>query len=273
MKISEKSISGLARVITGDSGISPYRSGPQLVKFFNEFGFNDVYGSGFPSRWYFAEERLRGLNDKPAMRKVIEVAIDRRNFLGTSLDINVTVEHLREYLNYDGYDIVDDGKFFRVRELSGGLVEYEPSLEAASGLNSIFVDEQVLKCKRKISEGDFDGAITNARTLIEAVLLEIDKQTDEKHEAYDGDLPKLFKKVQRSLNLDPARKDISDTLRQVLSGLGSMVIGLAALRNKMSDAHATDVKPSKHQAKLAVNAAKTLADFLVESFSSGGGKQ
>jgi len=44
MKISERTISALGHIVTGNSGISPYNSGPQLVRFFNEFGANDAYG-------------------------------------------------------------------------------------------------------------------------------------------------------------------------------------------------------------------------------------
>ena len=32
MKLSERSIAALAKVVTGDSGVSLYRSGPKLVK-------------------------------------------------------------------------------------------------------------------------------------------------------------------------------------------------------------------------------------------------
>lgn len=56
MKISEHAITALQKVITGDplgygkEAIAPYRSGRELVNFFNQFGANDVYRSGFPSR-------------------------------------------------------------------------------------------------------------------------------------------------------------------------------------------------------------------------------
>lgn len=83
---------------------------------------------------------------------------------------------------------------------------------------------------------------------------------------YDGDLPRLYKRVQKLLNLEPDRKDISDALRAVLSGLSSIVHGLAPLRNKMSDAHPAVFQPSRHHAKLAVNAAKTLVDFLFDTY-------
>ena len=39
------------------------------------------------------------------------------------------------------------------------------------------------------------------------------------------------------------------------------------MRNKMSDAHGVTYKPSRHHAKLAVNSAKTLADFLFDTMS------
>jgi len=77
---------------------------------------------------------------------------------------------------------------------------------------------------------------------------------------------KLYRRVQGLLNLDPSRKDISDTLRQVLGGLASVVTGIAGLRNKMSDAHAASYVPSKYHARLAVNASKTLANFVLEVF-------
>lgn len=34
----------------------------------------------------------------------------------------------------------------------------------------------------------------------------------------------------------------------------------------MSDAHASTYRPARHHAKLATNAAKTLADFMFETF-------
>ena len=37
------------------------------------------------------------------------------------------------------------------------------------------------------------------------------------------------------------------------------------LRNKMGDAHVRTYKPERHHAKLAVNSAKTLTDFLIDT--------
>ena len=38
------------------------------------------------------------------------------------------------------------------------------------------------------------------------------------------------------------------------------------MRNRMGDAHVRVYKPSRHHAKLAVNAAKTLLDFIYDTF-------
>lgn len=37
MRISENTLRVLAKVVTGDSGVTPYRSGPMLVMLFNQF--------------------------------------------------------------------------------------------------------------------------------------------------------------------------------------------------------------------------------------------
>ena len=266
MKISERTISTLARVIAGDSGISPYRSGPELVRFFNELGSNDVYGSGFPSRWYYAEGKIRELNDTPKLAKVFESILDPRDYLDTKFVIETVAQRLNEYLKYDGYELVKHGNIYKVRELRGTVVDLEVPSEGFSKISHAFIEDQIKKCDLKVFEGDFAGAITNARSLLEAVLLDIEQELTRQPVSYDGDLTRLWRRVQNLLTLDPSRKDIADALRQVLGGLTSTVSGLATLRNKMSDAHAISYMVSKRHAKLAVNAAKTVADFVIEVF-------
>jgi len=129
-----------------------------------------------------------------------------------------------------------------------------------------FIAEQLEKCDRKLQDGDYDGAITNARSLLEAVLADIEKRLSPTPPPYDGDLSKLYKRVQKLLNLEPGQPDLADNLRQILSGMTSVVAGLGALRNRVSDAHVRTYKPDRHHAKLAINASKTMTDFLFETF-------
>ena len=279
MKISERTIKRLGEIITGDKKLSPYKSGPKLVAFFNEIGLNDVYpsGGGFPSRWDYAEQCIRKFNDTPALRKIITSVLDPRDFLEPciwdenlpghkSADINEAIQYLNEFLDYDGYEIIPHGKGYDVIDKTRGEILFEAPLKL-DHLSHAFIREQTEKCRTKINQSDYDGAITNARSLVEAVLIDIEKEFDENPPKYDGDLPKLYKRVQKQLNLSPDNKAISDSLKQTLTGFVSIISGLSGLSNKMGDRHAREYKPSRHHAVLLVNAAMTLSNFIFDTYS------
>jgi hypothetical protein len=99
----------------------------------------------------------------------------------------------------------------------------------------------------------------------EAVLTAIEREFDSNPPEYDGNLAKLYKRVQKHLNLCPGQEGLAECLRQILSGLTSIISGLSTLRNTMSDAHVISYKPAEHHARLAVNTAKTLCHFLFET--------
>lgn len=255
----------LAELVNGNNDLAPKRSGPQLIELFNRYGFNDLYDGSFGARKAFTETKLRALNGKDLLRSLINEVFDAREFLEHIKPIHEAAFHLNQFLKYDGYELAPEGDHYKVRSIGGVSVKFIPP-SADSKLDAGYIAEQVAKCEKKINESDYDGAITNARTLLEAVLLELEKLLTGKEVKNDGDLPALYKRVQKELNLHPTRTDISETIKQVLSGLNSIVNGLAGMRNKMSDAHA-GYKPAKHHARLAVNAAKTLADFLFDTYA------
>lgn len=272
--LSKRTLTAIQKVITGDDiqslgmRIAPYRSGPQLVKFFNEFGFNDSYPSrgGFPSRHTFTDERLDRLNGKPDIVGAIEAAMNPAEFLDTDLKSEAAADYLNKYLAFDGWEVVASNDRYRVRRRGESLVTCEAKLEPQQHASHEFIAEQIAKCDRRLRGDDYDGAITNARSAVEAVLADIEARLDPMPPPYDGDVAKLYKRVQKLLNLDPERQDIADNLRQLLRGLVNIIGGLAPMRNKMGDAHVRSYKPARHHAKLAVNAAKTFLDFVYDTF-------
>jgi hypothetical protein len=277
MKLSERSIKRVAEIITGDKGLSPYRSGPKLVSFFNDFGCDHTYGQGFPSRWMFAEERIREFNGTATMKKIILSALDPRDFMGITvvdkqtqqskpLNLQDALTYLNEFLAYDGYEIVPHGKSHDVIDKTRGEIVVDVKLEPTH-LSHAFIMEQIEKCRTKTSQGDYDGAITNARSLVEAVLMAIEKEFDAGAPDYDGDLPKLYKRVQKHLNLSPGNPKISDSLKQTLTGFISIIGGLSGLSNKMGDRHAREYKPAAHHAALIVNAAMTFSNFIFDTYA------
>jgi hypothetical protein len=277
MKLSERTIKRLAEIITGDKKVSPYRSGPQLVGFFNEFGTDHTYGQGFPSRWMFAESCIRQFNDTPALRKIILSALDPRDFMGTMVfdpktqerrpaNLQEALTYLNEFLAFDGYEIVPHGKGYDVVDKTRGEIVVDVKLEP-SHLSHDFIMERIEKCRTKTSQKDYDGAITNARSLVEAVLAAIEKEFDPSPPDYDGDLPKLYKRVQKHLNLSPENPKISNSLKQVLTGFISIIGGLSGLSNKMGDRHVREYKPAAHHAALIVNAAMTFSNFIFDTYA------
>jgi len=62
------------------------------------------------------------------------------------------------------------------------------------------------------------------------------------------------------------RTDLGDNFKQVARGLVEVVNGLAPIRNNMSEGHARERKLEAHHARVIVNAAKTVATLLVESY-------
>ena len=114
---------------------------------------------------------------------------------------------------------------------------------------------------------DPEGAITTARSLLETVCKHV---LDETSVPYDesADLPKLWNLCAEELNLAPSQHD-EKVFKAILGNCQSVVNHLAAIRNRISDAHGQGrkpVKPKPRHAELAVNLAGTMAAFLVATW-------
>lgn len=149
----------------------------------------------------------------------------------------------------------------------------EPTAAVLAGFNAEAVASVWQKALER-RENDPDGAITAARTLLETVCKHILDAADEEYDDA-ADLPRLYKQVAKLLNLAPSTHT-EEVFRQILGGCTSVVEGLGAVRNKISDAHgrgAKGARPSPRHAHLAVNLAGAMATFLVETWLARVGKQ
>tara|TARA_R110000751_G_scaffold80214_1_gene161754 strand:+ start:9929 stop:10732 length:804 start_codon:yes stop_codon:yes gene_type:complete len=260
----------LREIINGDSRdgaeiLSTYRSGPDLISLFNEYGRNDRYQDGFPSRWQYTEERLRELNGKSALGKLVEEVFDPLEFESEEHAINM-FEYANPAFERDGWRLVLESGRARLRSVSATILE---PLAIQSHEKSVqeFVDEHLEKCRQKLDAEDYSGAITNARSLVEAVLSDAERKLDPDAASYNGDLPKLQKRVHKLLAGDRASEN--ETVIQLLRGLEGVIGGLSGTSNKMGDRHSgATVRARRHHARLAVNCAFSLCDFYVEALSS-----
>jgi hypothetical protein len=76
---------------------------------------------------------------------------------------------LNKYLAFDGYQILIKGKKCRTANLVDSIVQVKNEYQ----LTDDFVHEQFSKLDEKLRTEDFDGAITNSRSIIEGVVAEI----------------------------------------------------------------------------------------------------
>lgn len=150
-------------------------------------------------------------------------------------------------------------------------LDEETELVETNALENIdfeYIQEQVKKCNNKIAEKDYEGAITNSRTLLESICLYIFEKKVGQYD-YKGNLIKLYKDVSQILNMTPA--DYPDgNLKQILSGVFSIINGVSGLRNDFSDAHGNSpnrtYKVDERHAILTVNLSKTIAEYLYLSY-------
>lgn len=107
MHLQKKTLEKLRDLINEET---EYRSGPKLVQFFNELGFNDTYGQGFPSRWMYTDEKLSIINGTPELDKCIRNLFAPVNFIGRIDELDKFISEFNQYLAFDGWKVIRKGK-------------------------------------------------------------------------------------------------------------------------------------------------------------------
>lgn len=161
-----------------------------------------------------------------------------------------------------------------LEQLDGSPVDSAVS-EVAGRLDSESVSAAWAKALARRTT-DPDGAITAARTLLESVCKTI---LDDRSIEYGNrdDLPKLYGKVSKSLNLAPS-DHTEEQFKAILGACTTVVNNLGTIRNRDSDSHGQgrqSYKPAPRHAALAVNLAGGMAVFLIETHQAlqKGGRQ
>ena len=116
------------------------------------------------------------------------------------------------------------------------------------------------------ADSDPEGAITATRTLLESTCKHI---CDERGVSYENnwDLTRLYKATAGAMEIAPDQHS-EQVIKQILSGVSTVVTGIGSLRNSLSDAHGRGkraVRPAPRHAKLAVNAGFAVAGFLIDT--------
>ncbi len=266
MKIRDSTSEKIAKIMCGDTKYGTYLKGSEILNLFNDSGLDKEDFIGIGTRWRIMQAGL-----------VASIDIDLANKLFTSYhvyliqdklekeEIAQTFAEINNLLYHDNYKLEQRGNKWFFSSIDNDVID-GPQISA---LSTEFLETQIEKCRNKITENDFDGAITNARSMVEEVLLEIRNQKTGDRGKYDGDISNLYKDVRKMINLNPDMPGITQPMQQIYTGMTNIILGVGSLRSKISDAHAPEYIAQRHHAVLCVNCAYALVMFLSSVYDEG----
>lgn len=130
--ISDNILKMISEMFIGNiSGFYSYKTGPQLVAFFNQYyGVNERYASGFPSRWIYVQDKLKHLMAYNNLESFFSIILDR-SYLKKDLGISeveaaeksdAIIEEINKFLSQDKYMITHKGNEVHLIQESQDLV-------------------------------------------------------------------------------------------------------------------------------------------------------
>ena len=131
--LSENSFAAIAHVFCGDiAGYYSYKSGPALVSYFNNyFGYEDIYQSGFPSRWYYVQSKLIHLMDTNRIDSFFDIILSKEYLIqeqGISTiqaaELSQEIfEKLNQIVSQDLYTLTRNGEQYHLVKKNDDLVK------------------------------------------------------------------------------------------------------------------------------------------------------
>lgn len=152
MILTPKSLEKLRLLINEET---ENRSGPQLVLFFNDLGFNDTYGQGFPSRWKYTDEKLKAINGSPELDKCIRTVLAPANFIGKINELDHHIVEFNKYLTFDKWKITRNGAEIGFNKLQKIEIDETPS----SGNEDEFLKREFTDVS--VAKAGLDGVVSD----------------------------------------------------------------------------------------------------------------
>jgi hypothetical protein len=280
-RLSPQSIDAVAEIISGGAAyadalppVGLYRSGPQIEKFMRACNVDfSVDGSRLPCLVQCLININNSFQPEDVLPRIIEAAADPRDFIYEPERHTAVLEYLNRALRFDGFELQQQGVRMRLIESGKGV----PVLSELAGLSEVINFDTVSRdLDRALTSAatDPEDAVTAACSTVESVCRSIMIELGEPLPA-KKDVQGLYNAVKRPLGLSPDRSDIdpliANDVRQVLSGLATVIGGVGALRTHGGDAHGREkgfARLDARIARLSIHAASTAALFLIETWQS-----
>jgi len=127
-----------------------------------------------------------------------------------------------------------------------------------------YVRRIVNRAEEDIGRGEYDSALTKAKTLIEEVFCYV-LEKNGLQKGKNEDIQDLYKKVRTIYKMHQS-PEYDNRINGLLKGLEKILVAISEMRNMASDSHGVGsnrFKIEAHHARLFVNSALTMSDFIL----------
>ena len=256
----------------------PYLSGPDLCGASTLFGLPMSYswgrGAASLSRWQYLDnlmehcmkdnkcsDLLAYLFGKEQFAKILSGhGADEMDAAYTHITTEI-IQKINGMLYFGGNELTVIGNRFIVRAIGSKVEVQVPQIKS---IDREYIKSISRRAMQDVEQQNFDSAITKSRTLLEETFCYLIEKKGETP-SDSGDIAKLYKQVRTFYNMH-TDGNTDRRINTLLSGLNSIVSAIAEMRNKDSDAHgvgANRIRIDEHHARLFVNSAMTMADFVL----------
>lgn len=256
----------------------PYLSGPDLCGVSTLFGLPMSYswgkGAANLSRWQYLDNLIEHCMNENRMSDLLAYLFGKEQFAnrlsGHGVDeietayVHITAEIIQKInglLYLGGNELTVIGNKFVVRAIGSKVEVQAPQIKS---IDREYIKNISSRAMQDVEQQNFDSAITKSRTLLEETFCYVIEKKGETP-SDSGDMMKLYRQVRELYNMH-TDGNTDRRINTLLSGLNSIVSAISEMRNKDSDAHgvgANRIAIDEHHARLFVNSAMTMADFML----------
>lgn len=254
----------------------PYLSGPELCEISTKFGLPVNYSrsGGALSRWVYLDNLLEYCIRNNRVSDLLSFLFSKEQFIHTFRGCTATeietayhtivttvIGKINGELYFGGHELVRIGNHFAVQKIGATVTVEAPAVQTIDRNYIVSISERAMN---DVSEGNYDSAITKCRTLLEEVFFYVIEKKNE-IPSTSGDIGKLYGQVKTLYNMHQD-KNLDKRINGLLSGLEKILTAISDMRNKGSDAHGAGsgrIAIEEHHARLFVNSAMTMADFVL----------
>lgn len=171
------------------------------------------------------------------------------------------IQKINGLLYFGGNELTVMGNNFIVRAIGSKVEVQAPQIKS---IDREYIKSISNRAMQDVEQQNFDSAITKSRTLLEETFCYVIEKKGETP-SDSGDMMRLYRQVRELYNMH-TDGNTDRRINTLLSGLNSIVSAISEMRNKDSDAHgvgANRIAIDEHHARLFVNSAMTMADFIL----------